>query len=90
MTVSRNLSPAASAIKRKTYDRILLAVPTDAEVTPREAWRRAGSIGAPDHIRHVLRGLEITIHPRQRDGDSIGSRHPTIEQAIEVFRRGRQ
>lgn len=35
----------------------------------------------------AFRYLTIYIHPRQRDGDSIGSRHPTIEQAIETFRR---
>ena len=50
-------------------------------------------IGAHDECIRVgiepvsHRYLRFAFHPRKRDGDAIHSRHPSIETAIESFRK---
>lgn len=49
---------AMTFTRRRTHDRVHAALPADGAVTPREAWRRAGAIGAPASVYSILRALE--------------------------------
>jgi hypothetical protein len=50
-------------------------------------------IGAHDHCIRVeimpvnMQRLAVIMHPRQREGREIWSRHPSIEDAIKIYRR---
>lgn len=72
------MTTSSADIKRRTADRVCDAIPIGTAVTPREAWRLAGGIGAPAHVKHVLRGLEregriIRAGTLPGKGNSVGT-----------------